>query len=137
DGTTVGALTEADLAAPLYLPPADPVAAPAGAWTLPWLSHRLRAPDGCPWDREQTHESLRGHLLEETYEVYAALASGATPALADEFGDLLLQVILHAQLAAEEGVFDLTDVEAAILAKIVRRPSHVFGDAEARNANDV
>ena len=137
DGTTVGALTEADLATPLYLPPAEPVAAPAGPWTLPWLSDRLRAPDGCPWDREQTHESLRGHLLEETYEVYDALANGATPALADELGDLLLQVILHAQLAAEEGVFDLTDVQAAISAKIVRRHPHVFGDAEARTAGDV
>jgi len=137
EGTTVGALTEADLAAPLYLPPADPVEAPAGAWTLPWLSDRLRAPDGCPWDREQTHASLRGHLLEETYEVYDALANGATPALADELGDLLLQVILHAQLAAEEGVFDLTDVQAAISAKIVRRHPHVFGDAEARTASDV
>jgi len=137
DGTTVGALTDADLATPLYLPPADPVTAPAGAWTLPWLSDRLRAPDGCPWDREQTHESLRGHLLEETYEVYDALANGATPALADELGDLLLQVILHAQLAAEEGVFDLTDVEAAIASKIVRRHPHVFGDAEARTASDV
>jgi MazG family protein len=80
---------------------------------------------------------LRGHLLEETYEVYDALANGATPALADELGDLLLQVILHAQLAAEEGVFDLTDVEAAISAKIVRRHPHVFGDAEARTASDV
>jgi tetrapyrrole methylase family protein/MazG family protein len=137
EGTTVGALTEADLASPLYLPPADPVAAPAGPWTLPWLSDRLRAPDGCPWDREQTHASLRGHLLEETYEVYDALANGATPALADELGDLLLQVILHAQLAAEEGVFDLTDVQSAISAKIVRRHPHVFGDAEARTASDV
>lgn len=137
DGTTIGALTEADLASPLYLPPAAPVAAPAGPWTLPWLSDRLRAPDGCPWDREQTHASLRGHLLEETYEVYDALANGATPALADELGDLLLQVILHAQLAAEEGVFDLADVQAAISAKIVRRHPHVFGDAEARTASDV
>ncbi len=136
-GTTVGALTTADLATPLYLPPVDPVAAPAGAWTLPWLSDRLRAPDGCPWDREQTHQSLRGHLLEEAYEVYDALADGATPALADELGDLLLQVILHAQLAAEEGVFDLTDVQAAISAKIVRRHPHVFGDATARTASDV
>jgi tetrapyrrole methylase family protein/MazG family protein len=137
DGTTIGALTEADLASPLYLPPAAPMAAPAGPWTLPWLSDRLRAPDGCPWDREQTHASLRGHLLEETYEVYDALANGATPALADELGDLLLQVILHAQLAAEEGVFDLADVQAAISAKIVRRHPHVFGDAEARTASDV
>src|SRR4029079_1910541 len=91
----------------------------------------------CPWDREQTHESLRNHLLEEAYEVYDALGGEATPALAEELGDLLLQVVLHAQLAAEEGVFDLTDVNAAIASKIVRRHPHVFGDAEARTASDV
>ena len=99
-----------DLAAPLYLAPVAAELAVASPWALPWISARLRAPDGCPWDREQTHESLRRHLLEEAYEVYDALAAGATPALAGELGDLLLQVVLHAQLAAEEGVFDLTDV---------------------------
>jgi len=104
---------------------------------MPWISDRLRRPDGCPWDREQTHASLRKHLLEETYEVYDALEAGATPALAEELGDLLLQVVLHAQLAAEAGVFDLADVQAAIAAKIVRRHPHVFGDAEARTASDV
>jgi tetrapyrrole methylase family protein/MazG family protein len=104
---------------------------------MPWISARLREPDGCPWDREQTHESLRNHLLEEAYEVYDALGDGATPALAEELGDLLLQVVLHAQLAAEEGVFDLTDVNAAIASKIVRRHPHVFGDAEVRTASDV
>src|SRR5665647_3512323 len=104
---------------------------------MPWISNRLRAPDGCPWDREQTHESLRNHLLEEAYEVYDALADGATPALAGELGDLWLQVVLHAQLAAEAGVFDLADVQAAIASKIVRRHPHVFGDAEARTATDV
>ena len=89
---------------------------------MPWVSSRLRRPDGCPWDREQTHESLRNHLLEEAYEVYDALGPGpASPELAGELGDLLLQVVLHAQLAAEEGVFDLTDVWAAIASKIVRR----------------
>ena len=103
----------------------------------PGSRDRLRRPDGCPWDREQTHESLRNHLLEEAYEVYDALGGGATPALAEELGDLLLQVVLHAQLAAEEGVFDLTDVNAAIASKIVRRHPHVFGDAEARTAADV
>jgi tetrapyrrole methylase family protein/MazG family protein len=98
---------------------------------------RLYSPGGCPWDREQTHESLRNHLLEEAYEVYDALADGATPALAEELGDLLLQVVLHAQLAAESGVFDLVDVNAAIATKIVRRHPHVFGEAEARTASDV
>jgi MazG family protein len=104
---------------------------------MPWISARLRAPDGCPWDREQTHESLRNHLLEEAYEVYDALADGASPALADELGDLLLQVVLHAQLAAEAGVFDMTDVWTALASKIVRRHPHVFGETEARTASDV
>jgi MazG family protein len=104
---------------------------------MPWISDRLRLPDGCPWDREQTHQSLRNHLLEEAYEVYDALEAGATPDLAEELGDLLLQVVLHAQLAAEEGVFDLTDVQATLATKIVRRHPHVFGEAEARTASDV
>ncbi|MBI2781263.1 MAG: nucleoside triphosphate pyrophosphohydrolase [Chloroflexi bacterium] len=104
---------------------------------MPYISDRLRQPDGCPWDREQTNASLRKHLLEEAYEVYDALEGGATPDLAEELGDLLLQVILHAQLAAEAGVFDLADVQAAIARKIVRRHPHVFGDAVARTATDV
>ena len=130
-------LTPESLGGPLYLEPVAPDRAVASPWAMPWISHRLRLPDGCPWDREQTHESLRNHLLEEAYEVYDALGAGATPALAEELGDLLLQVILHAQLAAEAGVFDLTDVHAAIATKIVRRHPHVFGDAEARTAGDV
>jgi tetrapyrrole methylase family protein/MazG family protein len=137
DETTVGALTTESLAAPLYVRPVAPELALAGPWAMPWISDRLRRPDGCPWDREQTHASLRKHLLEETYEVYDALEAGATPALAEELGDLFLQVVLHAQLAAEAGVFDLADVQAAIAAKIVRRHPHVFGDAEARTASDV
>jgi MazG family protein len=135
--TTIGALGEGDLAAPLYVAPLAPEAAVAGPWAMPAISDRLRAPDGCPWDREQTHETLRSHLLEEAYEVYDALEEGATPALAGELGDLWLQVVLHAQLAAEAGVFDLTDVQAAIASKIVRRHPHVFGEAEARTASDV
>ena len=134
---TVGELTVDALTAPLYLGPVAREAAVASPWAMPWISHRLRLPDGCPWDREQTHETLRNHLLEEAYEVYDALADGATSALAEELGDLLLQVVLHAQLAAEAGVFDLTDVNAAIAAKIVRRHPHVFGDAEVRTSGDV
>jgi ATP diphosphatase len=80
---------------------------------------------------------LRKHLLEEAYEVYDALDAGATPELAGELGDLWLQIVLHAQLAAEAGVFDLADVQAAIASKIVRRHPHVFGDAVARTASDV
>jgi tetrapyrrole methylase family protein/MazG family protein len=137
DGTTVGELTMDDLASPLYLAPVAPVADTASPWGMPWISNRLRAPDGCPWDREQTHQTLRSHLLEEAYEVYDALEQGATPELAGELGDLLLQVVLHAQLAAEAGVFDMTDVWAAIATKIVRRHPHVFGESEARTAADV
>jgi tetrapyrrole methylase family protein/MazG family protein len=133
----IGGLETGDLASPIYLRPVAPEVAVASPWAMPWISARLRLPDGCPWDREQTHETLRNHLLEEAYEVYDALGSGATPALAEELGDLLLQVVLHAQLAAEEGVFDLTDVNAAIASKIVRRHPHVFGDAEVRTSSDV
>jgi tetrapyrrole methylase family protein / MazG family protein len=137
EGLTIGELAGDALGAPLYLPPVAPEMAVASPLAMPWLSHRLRLPDGCPWDREQTHESLRNHLLEEAYEVYDALGAGATPALAEELGDLLLQVVLHAQLAAEAGIFDMTDVYAALASKIVRRHPHVFGDAEARTASDV
>ena len=137
DGTTVAGLTTADLGGPIYLASIPPVADAASPWGMPWISDRLRAPDGCPWDREQTHATLRNHLLEEAYEVYDALEGGATPELAGELGDLLLQVVLHAQLAAEAGVFDMTDVWAAIASKIVRRHPHVFGDTEARTASDV
>ncbi len=137
DGATVGSLEPAALAGPIYLSPLAPELAVAGPWAMPWISARLRRPDGCPWDREQTHASLRKHLLEEAYEVYDALDAGATPELAGELGDLWLQIVLHAQLAAEAGVFDLADVQAAIATKIVRRHPHVFGDAVARTASDV
>jgi tetrapyrrole methylase family protein / MazG family protein len=133
----IEALTLHDLGGPVYVPPIAPEEAAAGPWAMPFISDRLRRPDGCPWDREQTHASLRKHLLEETYEVYDALEAGATPALAEELGDLLLQVVLHAQLAAEAGVFDLADVQAVLARKIVRRHPHVFGDAVARTAGDV
>ena len=126
-----------DLTVPFYLAPVALEVAVAGPWAMPAISARLRAPGGCPWDQEQTHASLRKHLLEEAYEVYDALDAGATPELAGELGDLWLQIVLHAQLAAEAGVFDLADVQASIAAKIVRRHPHVFGDAEARTASDV
>lgn len=137
DATTIGELGSDDLRGPLFVGPLAPELADAGPWAMPYISERLRRPDGCPWDREQTHESLRKHLLEEAYEVYDALEAGATPALAEELGDLLLQVILHAQLAAEAGIFDLADVQTAIARKIVRRHPHVFGDATAATTADV
>jgi tetrapyrrole methylase family protein/MazG family protein len=137
EATTVGDLDAGALAGPLYLGPVAPERALASPWALPWIAHRLRQPDGCPWDREQTHASLKKHLLEEAYEVYDALDGGATPELAGELGDLYLQIVLHAQLAAEAGAFDLTDVQEGIGRKIVRRHPHVFGDARVTTAGDV
>jgi len=136
--TTLAQVTAERLAAGPHLLPrlADRrnLASPFG---LAWLVARLRAPGGCPWDREQDHLTLRSFLLEESYEVYDALEGGSTPDLAEELGDLLLQIVLHAQYAAEAGVFDLADVQAAVMTKIVRRHPHVFADAEAHTANDV
>lgn len=88
----------------------------------------LRAPDGCPWDREQTHLSLRPYLIEEAYEVLAALDAGDMDALREELGDLLLQIVLHAQIANEAGEFRMADVIQAVQSKIIRRHPHVFGD---------
>lgn len=105
--------------------------------SLAELVARLRAPDGCPWDREQTHESLRPFLLEEAYEALAALDSGDARALAEELGDLLLQIVLHAQVAVEAGEFSLPEVVGSIHDKIVRRHPHVFGSASAATAADV
>lgn len=93
---------------------------------------RLRDPiDGCPWDNAQTHESLRPHLLEETYEVLEAIAAGEPGELCEELGDLMMQVVLHAKLAEQAGKFTLDDVSEGIRAKLVRRHPHVFGDGTA------
>jgi MazG family protein len=101
------------------------------------LMARLRAPGGCPWDREQTHESLRPYLLEEAYEVLDAIDRGDADALCDELGDLLLQVVFHAELASEAGAFDIAEVARAIADKLVRRHPHVFGDVAVDGASDV
>lgn len=114
--------------ATLALPP---LPQPGSVQSLAEVVAHLRAPDGCPWDREQTHESLRPYLVEEAYEVLAALDAGDMDALAEELGDLLLQVVLHAQLAVEDGDFALADVVAHITAKLIRRHPHVFGDVTA------
>jgi MazG family protein len=98
---------------------------------------RLRAPDGCPWDREQDHRSLRGSVLEEAYEVAAALDSGDDANLREELGDLLLQVVFHSQLGAETGRFDFESVARGICEKLVRRHPHVFGAETAQNSGQV
>jgi tetrapyrrole methylase family protein/MazG family protein len=135
---TISTVTAAELEESAHLLPAL-----ADAWNaaspygLPWLVARLRAPGGCPWDREQDHQTLRPYLLEEAYEVYDALEAGSSPALAEELGDLLLQIVLHAQYGAEAGVFDLMDVQRSIFTKIVRRHPHVFGDVTANTSDEV
>ena len=116
------------------LPPDDNLASPHG---MAAISARLRAPDGCPWDRRQDHHSLRTYLLEEAYETVDAIERGSPADLAEELGDLYLQVILHAQLAAEAGDFDLTDVYRTLGAKIVRRHPHVFGDLAVTGVEQV
>lgn len=94
----------------------------------------LRSPGGCPWDREQTHESLKRYLLEETYELLDAIDAGNDDAFVDELGDVLLQVVFHATIAAETGRFTMQDVIDGLTDKLVRRHPHVFGDAEASDA---
>jgi tetrapyrrole methylase family protein/MazG family protein len=98
---------------------------------------RLRGPDGCPWDRAQTHTSLKSYLLEETYEALAALDEDDTDKLCDELGDLLLEVLLHVQLAEEAREFTLEDVVHRIASKLVRRHPHVFGDEQADTPEEV
>jgi len=98
---------------------------------------KLRAPDGCPWDREQTHQSLRPYVIEEAYEVLATLDDNDLARLPDELGDLLFQVLIHAQLAEEAGEFSMRDVLAALASKLVRRHPHVFGDVQLATADEV
>lgn len=97
----------------------------------------LRAPDGCPWDREQDHVSLRWHAVEEVYELLDAIESGDEVEMVEELGDLLLQVVFHAQLGSERGAFDFDRVCQVLADKLVRRHPHVFGDVEARDVDQV
>ncbi len=101
------------------------------------VMHRLRRPDGCPWDLEQTHQSLGRHLLEEAHETLEAIDSGDPDRLRDELGDLLLQVVFHAEMARQEGTFDVDDVAEGIVRKLIRRHPHVFGDVEVGSAAEV
>ncbi|MEX2137566.1 MAG: nucleoside triphosphate pyrophosphohydrolase [Chloroflexota bacterium] len=136
--SSLESLSDEDLWRADWLVPAlravDNIASPHG---MAAISARLRALDGCPWDRRQTHASLRPFVLEEAYETVDAIESGSSEDLAEELGDLFLQIILHAQLAAEDGAFDLTDVYRRLGAKIIRRHPHVFGDVEVSGADEV
>ena len=105
--------------------------------TLVDIVARLRAPDGCPWDKKQTHASLRKDLLEECYEVLEALDEGNSDKLCGELGDLLMQVVLHAQIATEAGEFELGDVVNSITTKLIHRHPHVFGSKKVKDAEEV
>jgi len=105
--------------------------------TLLDIIARLRAPDGCPWDRKQTHASLRENLLQECYEVLEALDKGDSAKLCDELGDLLMQIVLHAQIATEAGEFELADVLSSINTKLIHRHPHIFGSLKVKDAEEV
>jgi tetrapyrrole methylase family protein/MazG family protein len=111
----------------------------AGQWfeKLVAVQERLRAPNGCPWDREQTHQSLRTYLVEEAYEVVEALESGNDAKFAEEMGDLLLQIVFHSQIAREEGRFTVAEVIREIHDKMIRRHPHVFGKTRAKDSAEV
>jgi MazG family protein len=98
---------------------------------------RLRAPEGCPWDAEQTHQTLARHLLEETHELLEAIDADDSDAIRDELGDLLLQVTFHAEIAAEDGRWDIDDVAEALVRKLIHRHPHVFGEVEVAGADEV
>ena len=110
-----------------------------GHWLLDVVKvmARLRAPGGCPWDAEQTHRTLARHLLEETHELLAAIDADESDAIRDELGDLLLQVVFHAQMAADEGRWDIDDVAEGLARKLVHRHPHVFGSVEVSGADEV
>jgi tetrapyrrole methylase family protein/MazG family protein len=122
--------------AALYVAPSQ-LEPPGGFDELVRIMAMLRAPDGCPWDLEQTHMSLRRHLVEEAYETTAAIENGDMTGLADELGDILLQVVFHAQIAAENGDFTIDDAVANIVTKLRRRHPHIFGDATADTPAEV
>jgi tetrapyrrole methylase family protein/MazG family protein len=121
----------------LYLPPLPPEADLCTFTGFRAIVRRLHAPGGCPWDREQTHTSLRPYLLEETYEALEKLDSGDAAGLAEELGDLLLQIGLHTEIADEAGEFGYSDVFQCISRKLIRRHPHVFGEAVVGGARDV
>ena len=98
---------------------------------------RLRGPGGCPWDAEQTHQTLARHLLEETHELIEAIDDGDSDAIRDELGDVLLQVVFHAQMAADDGLWDVDDVAEGLVRKLIHRHPHVFGTTEVSGADEV
>ena len=101
------------------------------------LMAKLRGPDGCPWDKEQDHSSIKPYLVEEAYEVLEAIDEEDPEKLREELGDLLLQVIFHCQMASEKGWFDIEDVLSCLIEKLTRRHPHVFSDQKVKDADEV
>ncbi len=135
--TTVDGLTAAAVPQSIYVPPLAEIENVRTLDGLAAIIARLNAPGGCPWDAEQTHESLRQYLLEEAYEVLQAIDDGDRGALVEELGDLLLQVFMHAEVARREGTFATGDITESIGRKLIRRHPHVFGDVTAETADAV
>ncbi|WP_114572221.1 bifunctional methyltransferase/pyrophosphohydrolase YabN [Exiguobacterium flavidum] len=121
----------------LYVPPAPPESAERDFATLKRIIATLRGENGCPWDKEQTHVSLKRHLIEEAYELLEAIDLEDDELIVEELGDVLLQVMLHAQIGADEGYFDIRDVIGTLSEKMIRRHPHVFGDAHADSSEQV
>lgn len=101
------------------------------------IIEKLRAPGGCPWDREQTHQTLAKHLLEEAYEAFDAIEEGDPGKIADELGDVLLQVVMHAQIGKEEGTFSIDDVTDTVSRKMIERHPHIFSDVKVESSSEV
>jgi tetrapyrrole methylase family protein / MazG family protein len=121
----------------VYLPALPPIEDLRGIDGAGWVIARLLGPGGCPWDREQTHQSLRPYLLEETHEALEALDAGDMHALGEELGDVLLQVLLHSEMARQAGEFDIGDVFGELTSKLIRRHPHVFGEVEVGGSSEV
>jgi len=121
----------------LYLPASDVLTDGRTIQSLQQIIARLRAPGGCPWDREQTHRSLTRYMIEEAYEAVQAIETAGPSDLAEELGDVLLQILLHAQIAEENGAFTLEDVFEILATKMIRRHPHVFGDRTVETSGDV
>lgn len=134
---TIGSLAAVEGAVAIFVPPADPLRAGADPRAFQHIIARLRDEGGCPWDRKQTHRSLRDPFVDEVYEVVDAIDAGDPLNLAEELGDLFLLIMMHAQIATEAGAFTIEDVYRGVSDKIVRRHPHVFANDKVENADDL
>lgn len=134
---TVATINSSQTVDAIYLPAAEATENLRTLEGLAAIVARLNAPGGCPWDGEQTHETLRSYLVEETYEALQAINEGDRAALVEELGDVLLQVFMHAEVARREGTFTIGDITESIGSKLIRRHPHVFGEVDATSADEV